>query len=110
MIISTHRTVDMLVLYLLSSDDVDDSKVVESVHVLSKTTSIIENISVGSDTPILDEGHAFYKSTSEVVNVIVESGIPLTVNAHVHDTSDSTPELVESSVSSQILGIHFPHL
>ena len=32
------------------NEDVDDSKVVENVHVPSKTTSIIENISVGSDT------------------------------------------------------------
>ena len=41
---STVRTV--------SSNDVDDSKIVEDVHVLPKTTSIIKVISVGSDTPI----------------------------------------------------------
>jgi len=29
------------------SDDVDDSNVVEDIHVLSKTTSIIEDIVVG---------------------------------------------------------------
>ena len=34
--------------------------------------------------------------------MIVEPGTPLTVDAHVHDTSDSVPELVGSSVSSQI--------
>ena len=46
---------------IVSSDDVDDLKVVKDIHVPSTTTSIIENISVGSDTPILDEGHASYR-------------------------------------------------
>jgi len=35
---------------IVPSDDVDDSKVGENVHVHSKTTSIIEDVSVGSDT------------------------------------------------------------
>ena len=37
------------------TDDVDDSKVVEDVHVHFKATSIIEDITVSSDTPIIDE-------------------------------------------------------
>jgi len=84
------------------SSDVDDSKVVEDVHVLSKTISIIENILVGFNTLILDEGRVFYKGTSEVMDVIVESGTPLTVDVHVHDISNFVPELVESSTSSHI--------
>ena len=36
------------------------------------------------------------------MDAIVESGTPLTVDAHVHHTSDSAPELLESSVSSQV--------
>jgi len=40
---------------IVSSDDFDDSKVVEDIHVSSKTTSIIEDILVSSDTLILDE-------------------------------------------------------
>ena len=36
------------------------------------------------------------------MNAIVESDTPLTVDSHVHDNSDTMPELVESSVSSQI--------
>ena len=71
------------------------------------TTRITENISVGSDTPILDEGHDSYESTSEVVDVIVESSTPLTVDVCAHETSDSAPELVESSVSSQIFWYSF---
>jgi len=64
----------------VSSNNVDDSKVIEYVHVPFMTTRITENISVGSDTPILDEGHDSYESTSEVVDVIVESSTPLTVD------------------------------
>ena len=73
---------------IVPSDDVDDLKVVENVHIPSKTTSLIKNISVGSDPPTLDKGHASYESTSEVMDVKGESGTPLTVDAHVHDTSD----------------------
>jgi len=51
---------------IVPSDDVDDSKVVENVHISSKTGSIIKDISVGFDTPIIDEGHAPYEGTSEV--------------------------------------------
>jgi len=40
---------------IVPSDIVDDSKVVEHVHVPSKTTIIIEDV-VGSDTPIINEG------------------------------------------------------
>ena len=65
---------------------------VKDVHVPSKTTSIIKDISVGSDTPILDEGHASYEGTSEVVDVTIGSGTPLTVYSHVHDTSDFAPD------------------
>ena len=36
------------------SDDVDDSKIVEDVHVPSKTVSIIEDISVGSNIQLLN--------------------------------------------------------
>jgi len=91
---------------IISNDDVDDSKVVEDVHVPSKTTSIIEDISIGFDTPIFDEDHASYKGTS-VVDEIVESGILLNINVHVHDTSDSAPEIMKPSVSSQILKYSF---
>ena len=44
----------------------------------------------------------FYEGTSQVVDVIVESGTPLDVDSHAYDISESVPELVESSVSSQI--------
>ena len=89
------------------SDDVDESKVVEDVFFSSETTSIIEDIPVGSDTPILDESNASYEGTGEIMDVIVKSDTPLTVDAHVHGTNDVVPELVEFSVSSQIVRYSF---
>ena len=47
----------------MPNDDVDDSKVIEDIHISSKTVSIMEDISVGSDTPIINEGHASYEGT-----------------------------------------------
>jgi len=91
-------------------DDLRDSRVVEDVYIPSKTTSIIEDISVDSGTPILDDGHASYEGNTEVMKAMVESGTPLIVDTHVHDTRDSAPELVESSISTQISSIHLPHL
>ena len=73
------------------SDDVDDSKVADDVHVSSKTASIIKDISVDFNTPIIEEGHASYEDTSEIVNAIIESGTPLDVDAHAQDISESVP-------------------
>jgi len=39
------------------NDDIDNSKVVEDVHVPSNTAGIIEDVSVGSDTPIINKVH-----------------------------------------------------
>jgi len=50
---------------IVPSDNDDDSKVIENVHILSKPTSTIEDISVCSDTLILDENHDSYESISE---------------------------------------------
>ena len=90
-----------------TSNDVDDSKVIEDVQVPFKTTSITEDVSVGSDTPIIDEGHIFYENISEVVDAIVEFGTPLIVDAHIYDTSYSAPELLGSSIYTQIFRYSF---
>jgi len=52
--------------------DVDDSKVVENVHVFSKTASIVEDITINSDTPIIDEIRTSSGSVTDDVNEIVE--------------------------------------
>jgi len=92
---------------IVSNNDIDDLKVVEDVHITSKTTSIIEDISVAFDILILDEGYTSYEGTSEVVDVIIGSGTPLTIDAQVYDNSDFAFELVEFSVSSQIFRYSF---
>jgi len=84
----------------VSSDDIDNSKVVEDVHA-PKTVNIIEDILVGYDTPII-KGHASYEGTSEVVLAVIESSTPLNVDAHAHDISESAPEFAEFNVCSQI--------
>jgi len=61
------------------TDDVDDSKIVEDVHVPSKTVSIIEDIAVGSDTPIIDV-HISSDSASDDVDEIIEPNTPTMTN------------------------------
>ena len=58
------------------SDDVDDSKVIEGVHVSSKTANIIEDITVDFGTLIFDEVHVSSDSTSDDENKIVKSNKP----------------------------------
>jgi len=77
----------------MPSEDVDDSKVVEDVHVSFKTPSIMEDISVGFDIPIIDGDYASYEGDSEVVDVKIESGTLLDVNAHAHDINELVPKL-----------------
>ena len=60
----------------IPSNDIDDSKIVEDVHVPPKTASIIEGISVDSGTSITDEAHVSSDGTSDNVNEIVEYNIP----------------------------------
>jgi len=59
------------------SDDVNDSKVIENVHVSPKTASIIEDISVGSNAQIISEIRMSSYSTSDDMNEIVEVNIPV---------------------------------
>jgi len=78
------RDIDIMIVSILESqhvrnvhsDDIDDSKVVEDVHVPPETVSIIKGITIDFSTPILDEAHIPYDSTSDDMNEIVESNIP----------------------------------
>ena len=69
------------------NDDVDDLKVIEVVYIPSKTASIIEDISVDSNTQIIEKSYVSYEDTSGVVGTKVESGTPLDVDAHAQDSS-----------------------
>jgi len=79
----------------------------KDIHVPSKTASIIEDMSVGSNIPIIEEGHASYEDTSEVIYAIAESGTSLDVDTHAHAISESAPKLADSNVSSQIFRYSF---
>jgi len=63
-------------------EDVDDSKVIEEVHIPSKTLSIIEYTSVCTDTLVNDEIHMSSDSASNDVDEIVESNTPLRLVSH----------------------------
>ena len=56
----------------MSSNDVDDSKVIENIHVTPKTVSIIEDIAVDFDKLIINETYMSSDSVSNDVNVKFE--------------------------------------
>ena len=61
----------------VSNNDVDNSKVIEDVHVPIKIASIIKDITVDFGTEIFDEIHVSFDSIGDDVNEIVESNIPV---------------------------------
>jgi len=61
----------------VSSDEVDDSKIVDDAHIPSRTASIIEDMTVSSDTPIIDEIHMSSDSVSDDVDEIVKPNTPM---------------------------------
>jgi len=71
---------------IVSSDEVDVSKVIEEVHVPFNIVSIIEDTAVGVDTLVIDEIH-MSDSASDDVNEIVE---PTTLLLHVAYIDDIT--------------------
>ena len=60
----------------MPSDDVDDSKIVEDVHVHSEISSIIEDTSIDPCPPILNEIHVYSASTIDIVDALVDSSTP----------------------------------
>jgi len=80
---------------IVSSDDVDDSRVVEDIYVLSEINSVIEHTLVDFSSLILDEVHV-----SSDVDALVESSSLSPDNIYVHkdDTSHSEHVLIESSM------------
>jgi len=60
----------------VTSDNIDESKVVEDVNILLEITSIVRDTLVDSSTPIIDEVHVSSDSTGDDGNEIVESNIP----------------------------------
>jgi len=88
------------------SDVVDDSRVVEDVHISFKCVD--EDFS----TLTVDEVHVSSEGTSDVVDTLVEFSTPIPDVIYVHEdgSSDFEHALVESSVPIQVLGIQFSYL
>jgi len=59
----------------VSSDNVDDSKVVEDVNILPEITSNVEDTLVDSGTLIIEEVHVSSNRTSDDVDELVESNM-----------------------------------
>ena len=68
----------------MSSDEVDVSKDIEEVHILSKTVSIIKDTAVGANKLVIDEIH-MSDSASDDVNEIVEPTILHFLVAYIDD-------------------------
>ena len=88
----------------MPSDDVDDSRTVEVVYVLSESTNVVKDTLVVSSTSILNEIHISSESISDVIDALVGSSTPITNDIYVHkkDTSDPEHVLVESSIPVQV--------
>jgi len=83
------------------SDDVDDSKVIEDVHIHSEISSVVEDPLVNPGTPIIDEKHVSFARTSDVVNVLMESSIRITNETNVYENDQEIQETeIESIVAT----------
>jgi len=98
------------------SDDVDNSKVVDDVHVHSEISSIIEDTSIDPCLPILNEIPMSSESTTDVVDALVESNAHITDETYVYkDDQESqeteigsiiaTPSMSSSSKSLEFLAM-----
>ena len=59
-----------------SSDNINDSKVVDDVNILPEVTNIVENTLVDFGTPIIDEVYRSFDSTNNDLDEIVKFTIP----------------------------------
>ena len=76
----------------MPSDDVDDSKVVENVHVHSEISSVVEDPLVNPATPIIDESHVSSAGTNDV-KVLVDSSTPISDETYVHEDNQGSQKI-----------------
>jgi len=67
------------------SDDFDDSKVVEDVHIHSENSGIVEDPLANPGTPIINESHVSSAGTSDVVDELVGSSTPTPNVIYIHE-------------------------
>ena len=93
-------------------DDIDNSRIVEDVHISSELTNDVIDDLVKSSMLTLDETHVHEENISDVQDTLVESStyIPDDIDVLEDDTSDFKHVLVESSSPYRLLGIHLSYL
>ena len=81
-------------------DDIDNSRIVEDVHIPSEVTSDVFDELIKTSTPTLDETYVHEENISNVHDALVESNIviPDDIDVLEDDTSNSEHVLVESSM------------
>ena len=72
----------------MHTNDINDSRIVEDIHILSEITSDVDEL-VKSSTPILDETHVHEESISDVHDLLVKSSTPTLDETHAHEESIS---------------------
>ena len=84
----------------MPNDDIDDSKVVEDVHVHSEISGAIEDPLVNPGTPIIDESHVSSAGTNNVDDVLVDSSTLTPDGTCIHKENQKSQEIeIESIVA-----------
>ena len=81
----------------MPSDDIDDSKVVEDVHVHSEISGIVEDSLVNLGIPIIDVSHVPSAGINDV-NVPVDSRIPTPNEIYIHEENQESQETDVESI------------
>ena len=74
----------------MCTNDINNSKIVEDVHILSEITINVVDDLIKSNTPIVDEIHIHEESVNDVQNALVESSthIPDDIDISEDDSND----------------------
>ena len=85
----------------MPSDDVDDSKVVEDVHVYSESFSTIQDTSIDPCPPILNEILMSSTGTSDIVDALVDSNTLIPNEIYIHEKNQESQEIeIESIIAT----------
>ena len=76
---------------IVSSNDVDDSKVVEDVRVPSEISSVVEKSLINSGASLIDESHVSSADISDVTDVSVKSSTLIPDDIIVSEDEPSEP-------------------
>ena len=85
-------------------DDIDNSKIIEDIHIHFEVTSDVVEELIKTSTSTLDETHIHEENISDIQDALVESTTLIhdDIDVSEDNTSDSEHVLVQSSVSVQV--------